>query len=118
MKALLLTLLVFSSVSAFAKDCNEEMSTNAIYQCEANRLTTEDVRLNDNYKKLMSKLDKVGQKKLLTAQRAWIAFKDADCKYNADEMRDGSFEKVLLISCLASMTKERADALQDGVEFR
>ena len=118
MKALLLSFLVLSSVSAFAKDCNMEMSTNAIYQCEAENFSAEDARLNDIYKKLTAKLDAVAKKKLLTAQRAWIAYKEADCKFSADEMRDGSYEKVILMGCLAGKTKERADALQDSLEFR
>lgn len=118
MKALFLSLLVLSSLSAFAKDCQDEMSTYDIYSCEAAKLKVEDARLNANYKSLMAKLDIIGKGKLKAAQRAWITFKDADCTYQADEMRDGSFAKVLLVSCLSSMTKERADALQDGVEFR
>ncbi|MES2526444.1 MAG: lysozyme inhibitor LprI family protein [Bdellovibrionota bacterium] len=118
MKMLLLSVLVLSSVSAFAKDCSEEMSTNDTFQCEVANYKAEDARLNDNYKKLMAKLDRVGQKKLQTAQRAWIAYKEADCEYSADEMRGGSYEKVILMGCLAGKTKERADVIQDGVDFR
>lgn len=118
MKTLLLSLLVLSSVSAFAKDCGEEMSTNGIYQCEAENFKEQDDRLNDLYKKLVAKEDKVGQKKLKKAQLAWIAYRDAECTYSSDEMRDGSFEKVLMMGCLVSETTKRADELKDYVEFR
>ncbi len=118
MKILLLSLLVVSSFSAFAKDCSLEMSTNDTFQCEVENFNVEDARLNDNFKKLNAKLDSVAKKKLLAAQRAWIAYKEADCKYSADEMRGGSYEKVILMGCLAGKTKERADALQDGIDFR
>lgn len=118
MKFLLVSLLALSSLSAFAKDCSDEVSTNAIFQCEAANLEAEDKRLNDLYKQASAKLDKIGQKKLQAAQRAWITFRDANCEVAADEMRGGTFEKVLRVSCHASETKDRADALQDIVEFR
>ncbi len=66
----------------------------------------------------MAKLDRVGKNKLQAAQRAWIAYKEADCEYSADEMRGGSYEKVILMGCLAGKTKDRADALKDGIDFR
>lgn len=118
MKTLLLSLLVLSSFSAFAKDCTSEMSTNATYQCEAENLKEQDDRLNDLYKKLMQKEDKVGQAKLKKAQRAWIAYRDAECEYSADEMRGGTYEKVIMMGCLVSETTKRADELKDYVEFR
>lgn len=118
MKVLLACLFALTTVSAFAKDCSEEISTNAIYQCQAETLEAEDLRLNDLYKKALAKLDKEGKKKLQKAQQMWIPFRDANCEVAADEMRGGTFEKVLRIGCLASETKERADELQDIVEFR
>jgi uncharacterized protein YecT (DUF1311 family) len=118
MKTLLLALIVFSSVSAFAKDCDDAISTVDMLNCNAENLASEDKRLNDVYKKLLAKEDKEGQKKLRAAQRAWITFRDAECEYDSDSMRGGSLQAVLYSGCLAEATKSRADVLQDQVEFR
>jgi uncharacterized protein YecT (DUF1311 family) len=118
MKMLLLSFLVLSSVSAFAKDCSEAMSTAEMVECNGENYQEEDKRLNDLFKKLMAKEDNIGKKKLQTVQRAWIAFRDAECEYQADSERGGSLGRVIRISCLADETKKRADALKDQVEFR
>lgn len=118
MKLFLAALVLTSSVSAFASKCDDMTSTIEIRMCLAKELEKEDKRLNVVYGKLVKKLDKVGQTKLRNAQRAWIAFRDAECEYSSDEMRGGTFEVVLLSSCHVSMTKERADQLQDSVDFR
>jgi uncharacterized protein YecT (DUF1311 family) len=41
----------------------------------------QDARLNENYKRLMSKFSEERKKTLLEAQRAWIRFRDANCAF-------------------------------------
>jgi uncharacterized protein YecT (DUF1311 family) len=50
-------------------------------QCEGEELDRQNARLNDAYKKLMSKLSPDRKKALLKAQRAWIKFREANCDY-------------------------------------
>lgn len=118
MKKFILAALVLSATSAFAKDCSDLTSTYDLKLCYDQQLGKEDARLNANYKLCMKKLDSIAKAKLQKAQRAWIAFRDADCDFQADEMRNGSIEPVIALSCLAAETKERADMLKDCVQLR
>ena len=74
-----------------------------------------DVELNKAYKKLLGSLDDEGMKLLKEAQRAWIAFRDAEAKRSADEARGGSMAPMLYSGALTRLTKERIQHLQDSV---
>ena len=44
----------------------------------------QDARLNENYKRLISRLATARKNALVEAQRAWIRFRDANCGFYAD----------------------------------
>ena len=58
-----------------------ENTTSGMLQCGGEELDRQDARLNDAYKKLLSKLSPDRKKALLKAQRAWIKFREANCDY-------------------------------------
>lgn len=118
MKTLIASILMISSFSVFAQDCTDMTSTYDVRLCLSNELEKADADLNKQYKLCMNKLDKVAQGKLKTAQKAWISFRDAECEYQADEMRGGTYEVVIALGCHVSETKERAEELKDCVELR
>ena len=49
---------------------------------------------------------------LLTAQRAWLAFRDAHCTSEGYLARGGSLELYLIPSCKAQLTRTRTDQLR------
>lgn len=118
MKTFIASLLLMSSFSVFAQDCTDMTSTYEVRICLSNELDKEDANLNKQYKLCMNKLDKISQSKLKAAQKAWISFRDAECEYQADEMRGGTYETVIALGCHVSETKERAEELKDCVELR
>ena len=50
---------------------------------------------------------------LRDAQRAWIAFRDAECNLQYDRYRSGTIRSVVGANCLMVMTASRAIALRD-----
>ena len=69
-----------------------EMTRSAITALEQ-----ADRNLNTTYKQLQGKVDKVSRAKLLTAQRAWLAYRDADAMLAGDmDARGGSMEPMLV----------------------
>lgn len=50
---------------------------------------------------------------LREAQRAWIAFRDAHCTWQAYEARGGSMESMLYGACRADLTRERIRQLTE-----
>ncbi len=49
---------------------------------------------------------------LLEAQRAWIKFRDLECRIEGFSMRGGSAEPMVINSCLAEVTRARTKQLK------
>jgi uncharacterized protein YecT (DUF1311 family) len=71
----------------------------------AQRAKTADKALNVAYKHLAANLDPAGKAKLLTAQKAWLAFRDAECAFAGPAMKDAT---------LAELTEARTKDLQNN----
>jgi uncharacterized protein YecT (DUF1311 family) len=71
----------------------------------------QDARLNENYKRLLSKLATERKNSLVEAQRAWIRFRDANCGFYADP-EGGSAARVAANECFLNSTADRAKELQ------
>ena len=102
---LFLTLLAFyPNPSEAACRANTQMEIN---QCAANEYRYADRELNAYY----SKLEKT--KELVTAERAWIAYRDAECAYQAKFVEGGFMAPMVHSSCLTELTKQRFKQLID-----
>lgn len=55
---------------------------------------------------------------LRNAQRAWIAFRDAQCEYEAYEVFGGTMQPMVGSLCLARLTRERIEVLSRALESR
>ena len=87
-------------------------STAGMIQCVAGELKLQDARLNRAYQEAMKRLDLPRQRAALKkAQRAWIAYRDADCAslYDPDW---GSLARIEANACVLDRTARRADALE------
>lgn len=72
-----------------------------------------DAELNKVYARVLAKLDDVGKGKLKAAQRAWVAFRDAQAEMDADLMRGGSAAPLLRAGSLAGSTTRRTQELRE-----
>lgn len=79
------TLLVLAciAIKPLAKPPTEEPIRPEVRQ-EMERYAKADLELNRVYRHLMSTLTKDKQEQLKKAQRAWIAFRDAEADFEAD----------------------------------
>ena len=55
---------------------------------------------------------------LLKSQRAWLAFRDAQCDLMSQEARGGSMQPMLYAGCRAKLTDERTQSLKQVIERR
>lgn len=74
-----------------------------------------DKALNEEYRKLYSGMDGAARQKLVKAQRAWVAFRDANAVLRGDYPRNKSKQRAsdkdsefVLYSALREMTEARA----------
>lgn len=86
--------------------------TVTMLECNGDEFDRQDARLNDNYKKLMSKLSRDQKKGLVEAERAWIKFRKANCDFYYDP-NGGSAARLGSSSCWLTSTADRAKELED-----
>src|SRR5215813_1018998 len=85
--------------------------TAEMINCILAETRRQDARLNENYKRLISKLATERKNALVEAQRAWIRFRDANCGFYADP-EGGSAARVTAHECLLNATVDRAKELR------
>ena len=114
-------LLNAGPVAAAEKDMSQEYLTcmdksngvtSELLGCISAEYDRQDARLNENYKRLMSKLSPKRKEGLLEAQRAWLKFRDANCSFYYDP-EGGSAAHLAGTDCTLNATADRATELKD-----
>ena len=107
------------AAEACSKAHQQPETTLAISQCLMAENAAWDTLLNREYNKtraLMS--DQPGlADTLLAAQRAWIAFRDAECTLAYDRSGGGSIRVIDAAECQMRMTAQRTFELRDMQGF-
>jgi uncharacterized protein YecT (DUF1311 family) len=72
-----------------------------------------DAEHNKTYEALLTKLpDAASKQKLKESQRAWLAFRDAEAAFAADEARGGSMAPTLRYATMTELTQQRIKQLK------
>ncbi|MDH7801716.1 uncharacterized protein YecT (DUF1311 family) [Rhizobium sp. AN70] len=119
-------LLFLAAGPAFADDapdCTSPQTQTDMTICAGQEYDKADKQLNAEYQKVRKQLaerdksaeesDKGATDALIAAQRAWVAFRDANCEAFGFQARGGTMEPMLVSSCLADMSSKRADELRE-----
>lgn len=98
--------------SAQAQDCDANQAS--MNQCASQEYKALDAELNTQYNAQMGYLKTPARKKALQdAQKKWIAFRDADCQYQAGKREEGgSMWPLVQAQCLSAQTKVRVEQLE------
>jgi uncharacterized protein YecT (DUF1311 family) len=111
-KTTLITVLLFSFLALWLPAADGQSQSEMNRQADAD-FATADAGLNKAYQKLVAKMDAPGVAKLKAAQRAWIAFRDAQAELEADmEARGGSMAPMIYAGVRAGLTKARTKELE------
>ena len=86
-------------------------STMGMIDCTGAELQIQDARLNTAYRKTMASLNARQKAKLQAAQRAWVAFRDAECASYEDEDW-GTISRINASACVLHMTVQRTVDLE------
>ncbi len=108
-------------------DCTAPQTQADMTICASRDYDAADKALNTEYQSVRKILaerdssasddaDKGAAKALLAAQRAWIAYRDANCEAVGYQARGGTLEPMLVASCLADMSRKRAEELKSLAE--
>ncbi|WP_454724423.1 MULTISPECIES: lysozyme inhibitor LprI family protein [Cupriavidus] len=88
------------------------ITTAGMHDCIAAETARQDTALNAAYKRLQQAVAPARKTALLEAQRAWLAFRDANCRFRADP-DGGTLAGLGAASCVMQMTADRAQELRD-----
>lgn len=125
--------LVVISVTAFAQDkpidCAKAMSTYEMNYCADRELAKADAQLNEVYRKALAKVAASTQPKpydakhweaaLRASQRAWVQFRDADCKGLVPMgWSGGTGTTGEVLGCMTEKTEARVKELKDRFELQ
>ena len=115
---LALTPFLFSPLAHAAVDCANASDQATMNQCAGQEFKSTDKELNVVYQQITGRLkDNPDRKKLLVgAQRAWIGFRDIECKFSASGVEGGSVYPLIYSNCLTVVTKARIEALKQYLE--
>ncbi len=90
-------------------------TTREVEQCLAADLARADGELNRYYaaatKRLTEQQDTVSLAKLRTAERAWIAYRDAECDAVYESWGQGTIRGAMTLGCRIDLTKARSAAI-------
>lgn len=109
----------FSAIDAKLKACLNRNPTNpGVSNCTAIATAAADRGLNTIYTAALRKMKTPGSdfdpeipRRLIVAERTWIAFRDAECNYKSAIAFGGSGVGYAYIACRYEQTKARARAL-------
>lgn len=111
---LALTPLLFTPM-AVAVDCDNASDQATMNQCAAQQNAAADKELNALYQQITSRFkgNPDNKKLLVGAQRAWVAFRDAECKFSASGVEGGSVYPLIYSNCTTELTKARVQTFKN-----
>ncbi|MEE4200029.1 lysozyme inhibitor LprI family protein [Erythrobacter sp.] len=106
-------------------DCPDPVTQQAMNYCAAQDYRAADRALNAQWERTASEMKRRDAQTdaadpatpshfaiLLTAQRAWIALRDAHCQSEAAAFRGGSIEPLIHATCMTTLTEQRTELLR------
>lgn len=94
----------------YQEHCANATSTVEIVQCIGDLHAEWDARLNAAYQSSIAALPEPRQTALRDVQRAWIAYRDANCGFYRGG--EGTIAAVEAALCIYGMTRDRARELE------
>jgi len=114
MKCMIALLLAAATSSAFALDCKNAVSTPDMNECASIEQKEVEAKLNKVYQRVTKSIDEASTRKaLVEAQRAWVKFREADCKAVYEQNKTGTIRTLMFIGCMQQHAETRTKALEE-----
>jgi uncharacterized protein YecT (DUF1311 family) len=95
-----------------AAECIEPQVQSLMNACAAKDFAAADAALNGAWKPAKSFADAIGKgAALLSAQRAWLKYRDAACDVHASPYEGGSLQPLIYSTCMSELTTQRTQML-------
>ena len=84
--------------------------------CDGSEMQARDTELNQSYRDLLAAIPASRQTELRSAERAWVAFRDAECAFRASADAGGSDASLIESGCRLEVTAERIGQLKKALK--
>jgi uncharacterized protein YecT (DUF1311 family) len=98
--------------SAAEPDCKNPQDQYSMNMCAARDYKISDAKLNGAYRALLAGVSATGRAKLQSAQRAWVAYRDAQCAFETAGTSNGSVHPMVVLRCLDALTQMQTRRLE------
>lgn len=112
-KIMLASIFLFPVIQASAADCNNAQTQGEMNECAVADYKKADKELNSAYQQALKKTSGEQRNLLKSAQKKWIFYRDADCKFQTQNTIDGSVYQMNMGICLKNKTEQRTKELKD-----
>ncbi|MEO8810923.1 MAG: lysozyme inhibitor LprI family protein [Rhodanobacter sp.] len=117
-----LTLILVATLApvsiAWADDCANANSQADMSMCAEAAYKKVDAELNAAYRHIMERLksNQASARLLVTAQKSWLGFRDAECAFNSSGTAGGSIQPMLVTQCREDLTRKRVQQLKNYLQ--
>lgn len=113
MRCMIALLLAVCASGAAAVDCKNAVATPDINECASIEQKKVEDKLNKAYQQVIKSIGEPATKKaLIEAQRAWVRFREADCKAVYEQYKTGTIRTVMFIGCMQEHAEQRIKDLE------
>jgi uncharacterized protein YecT (DUF1311 family) len=112
-RAMVVLLTALCSAPAVASPCADQ-TQRGLDACAGAARDKADAALNAVYKQIVARLNDDGAKtkRLIEAEKAWIAFRDAECAFANSDTEGGSIHSMEVTLCEEKLTTTRTQELR------
>jgi uncharacterized protein YecT (DUF1311 family) len=125
--ALAFVVLLAAAGPAWADDCKNATSTVQMNECMTQDARAADAKLNQTYRRVLATLGGADddskqsypastKASLIEAQRAWVKFRDADCKAVFNRWKGGTIRSVMQLGCMKDRAEQRTRELAEFLQ--
>jgi uncharacterized protein YecT (DUF1311 family) len=93
-------------------DCKKAATQMDMDYCAGLDFKAADAQLNALYRQMMAKYDEADREKLKAAEKAWLAYRDAECDYETASSIGGTIHPMVETMCQTDKTKARIKELK------
>lgn len=95
-------------------ECSAPQTQTAMNRCAQAEYEQVDTKLNNTYQTVKAGVSAPREEQLISAEQAWIAFRDTYCDFVQEQFAGGSIQPTVYYGCLTQMTQDRITELQQA----
>ncbi|MEC4819270.1 MAG: lysozyme inhibitor LprI family protein [Scytonema sp. PMC 1069.18] len=112
------TPVVLAETLAQKVNCNKAVTTPELKYCSQLSYQAADKKLNQTYQKIIPTLNSEQRRSLISAQKAWIQFRDNNCNFETYASRGGTGYEIFRNGCLQRLTEQRTKDFENFLSNR